>query len=94
MPVFTVHLSLNVFHVFTCRLQSELTLSCQQLTQKYVGHITIVPDIRLPELLTFFSNPSEEFCQQAIIKGERSTCKCMSLSVMTKWCVRKKNPII
>lgn len=55
-----------------------------QLTQKYVGHITIVPDLRLPELLTFFSNPSEEFCQHAIIMGERSTCKCMSLLVMAE----------
>eukprot|EP00123_Amoebidium_parasiticum_P004490 comp15790_c0_seq1/m.13043 comp15790_c0_seq1/g.13043 ORF comp15790_c0_seq1/g.13043 comp15790_c0_seq1/m.13043 type:complete len:532 (-) comp15790_c0_seq1:224-1819(-) len=43
------------------------------LAQKYVGDVTIVPDVPLSSLLAFFSNPSEELCQEAIRVGERST---------------------
>ena len=47
------------------------------LTQKYVGHITIVPDVGLRDLLGFFHNPSEAMIQRAIAIGEASTWKCM-----------------
>lgn len=47
------------------------------LTQKYAGHITIVPDASVAELLSFFHNPSEDMCQHAIVEGERATYRRM-----------------
>lgn len=57
--------------------ESLLTL---QLTQKYVGDITIVPPLALRDYGMFLANPSEELCQRAIQMGERATNRCMAFT--------------
>lgn len=48
-------------------------------TQRYQGHITIVPDIALEDYLSIVSNPSPERFQRAVRIGQLATWPKMSL---------------
>jgi hypothetical protein len=47
------------------------------LNQKWVGDITIVPDITLSNFPELLDNPNEDTMLRFMSKGEKSTWPCM-----------------
>ncbi|KAG0170100.1 hypothetical protein DFQ30_002864 [Apophysomyces sp. BC1015] len=60
-------------------MPSMLNMVQSVLSQKYSGDITIVPDIGYTQFLKLLSNPTPEFCLNAVIAGEKATWKKMSI---------------
>jgi predicted acylesterase/phospholipase RssA len=96
-------LSLNEFNL-RCNQLRELGKLPQSLhrmqsvvSQRYMGDITIVPNLKIKDYLNIFNNPTKDSMMQASLEGERAAwpsmlipclqLHCTMLLFLTQWLI-------